>query len=117
VLLPNQSVDVVLRFQGGGVKGPMDPINNLQFAVNNNVGLHFFNAPIPAYVMFGEDGLLEKGSFLSLWRDIAAEKTADVANLVGYPSIVELRNKLQANNLFTVAERQVDNKVSQIPLV
>ncbi|KAI8912920.1 adaptin N terminal region-domain-containing protein [Powellomyces hirtus] len=51
-LRPNQSADVFLALHRAGGVQRMDPVNLVQIALKNNLGIYYFNAHVP-------DGLLE----------------------------------------------------------
>uniref|UniRef100_A0A8C6XF08 Beta-adaptin appendage C-terminal subdomain domain-containing protein n=1 Tax=Naja naja TaxID=35670 RepID=A0A8C6XF08_NAJNA len=48
----------------------MDPLNNLQVAVKNNIDVFYFSTLYPLYILFVEDGKMERQMFLATWKDI-----------------------------------------------
>jgi AP-1 complex subunit beta-1 len=86
----------------------MEPVNDLQVIVTNNVGLFRFDCLIPAYVLFEESGNLEREEFLSRWKDSSYEEiifTITVAH-----SEQEISEKLSENNIFIVAKRLIQGR-------
>ena len=49
-----------------------DPLTNLQVAIKNNIDVFYFATIVPTHVYFGEDGNMEKKTFLATWKDIPA---------------------------------------------
>ncbi len=69
----NQSFDVSLPLGTNGPVQRMEPLNNLQVAIKNNVDVHYFACAIPLHVFFTEDGNMEKKVFLATWKDIPSQ--------------------------------------------
>uniref|UniRef100_A0A8B9QFC0 Adaptor related protein complex 2 subunit beta 1 n=1 Tax=Apteryx owenii TaxID=8824 RepID=A0A8B9QFC0_APTOW len=72
-LMPNQSIDVSLPLNTLGPVMKMEPLNNLQVAVKNNIDVFYFSCLIPLNVLFVEDGKMERQVFLATWKDIPNE--------------------------------------------
>ncbi|KAI3646353.1 hypothetical protein MP228_009281 [Amoeboaphelidium protococcarum] len=87
-----------------------DPINNLHVAIKASTGLFFFFTKIPMHILLVEDGLLVQADFLRNWKEHVTSATSSMVDQIQFPSVEALRNKLSANNIFTVAERVIDNK-------
>uniref|UniRef100_A0A8D1UKE3 AP complex subunit beta n=1 Tax=Sus scrofa TaxID=9823 RepID=A0A8D1UKE3_PIG len=64
-LMPNQSIDVSLPLNTLGPVMKMEPLNNLQVAVKNNIDVFYFSCLIPLNVLFVEDGKMGKYFLLS----------------------------------------------------
>ena len=47
-------------------------MTNLQVAIKNNIDVFYFATIVPTHVYFGEDGNMEKKTFLATWKDIPA---------------------------------------------
>jgi hypothetical protein len=60
--------------------------------------------------LFTEDGKLTQQDFLQLWKEAEATNTPAAINGLKFNSIDALRQRFALNNIFTVAERQMDNK-------
>jgi hypothetical protein len=58
-----------------------DPLTILQIAVKNNVGIFYFQTPMPLHIFFAEDPAFERAEFPRLWQDIPAE--SEVVQEVG----------------------------------
>ncbi|XP_012504083.1 PREDICTED: AP-2 complex subunit beta [Propithecus coquereli] len=80
-LMPNQSIDVSLPLNTLGPVMKMEPLNNLQVAVKNNIDVFYFSCLIPLNVLFVEDGKMDTVS-----------------------------SKLQNNNVYTIAKRNVEGQ-------
>ncbi|XP_039247587.2 AP-1 complex subunit beta-1-like [Styela clava] len=111
---PNQSAEVSIPLSTSGLVQKMEPLNSLQVAVKNNIGVFYFATTIPLYVLFTEEGAMERKVFLDTWKDIPASNERqfplnDIGNIPGMSS-ESANNKLNANNVFTIAKRNVDGK-------
>ncbi|XP_075983922.1 adaptor protein complex 1/2, beta subunit isoform X1 [Anticarsia gemmatalis] len=88
----------------------MEPLNNLQVAIKNNVDVFYFACLIPAHILFTEDGQLDKRVFLSTWKEIPAanEVQHTLSNVVGTAD--SIAQKMTLNNIFTIAKRNVEGQ-------
>uniref|UniRef100_A0A8C3L9Y3 AP complex subunit beta n=1 Tax=Chrysolophus pictus TaxID=9089 RepID=A0A8C3L9Y3_CHRPC len=75
-LAPNQSVEISLPLNTVGSVMKMDPLNNLQVAVKNNIDVFYFSTLYPLHILFVEDGKMERQMFLATWKDIPNENEA-----------------------------------------
>ncbi|KRT78922.1 hypothetical protein AMK59_6580, partial [Oryctes borbonicus] len=109
-LQPSQTLETTLPLNTSGPVQRMDPLNNLQVAIKNNVDVFYYACPIPLQIIFSEDGQLEKRFFLTTWKDIPA------ANEVQYTitdlklSSDQISTKMAHNNIFTIAKRTVEGQ-------
>uniref|UniRef100_A0A7N5JE70 Adaptor related protein complex 1 subunit beta 1 n=1 Tax=Ailuropoda melanoleuca TaxID=9646 RepID=A0A7N5JE70_AILME len=78
-LSPNQTVEISLPLNTVGSVMKMEPLNNLQVAVKNNIDVFYFSTLYPLHILFVEDGKMEAVS-----------------------------SRLQGSNIFTVAKRNVE---------
>lgn len=109
-LNPNQSVDVSLRLAPTGVVQKMDPLTNLQVAIKNNVDVFYFSCIVPMHAYCVEDGAMDKRVFLTTWKEIPPQNEVQfVINNVNL-TVDQLSDKLQKNNVFTIARRNVDGQ-------
>ena len=110
VLQPSQSVEVSLGLNTTGTVQRMEPLNNLQVAIKNNVDIFYFACLIHGHVLFTDDGQLDKRVFLSTWKEIPAanELQYNLTGLVGTPD--SLAAKMTGNNIFTIAKRNVEGQ-------
>ena len=106
-LQPNQDNDTSLPVNPGGTAQRMDPLSNVQVAVKNNVGVHYFASVVPMNVFFTEDGKLERKVFLSTWKDIPPTNEFNSRVSCGI-ELKKAKERLEANNVFLIAERKVD---------
>jgi AP-1 complex subunit beta-1 len=109
-LPPGQSAESSLQLNSNGPVQRMEPINNLQIAIKNNVDVFYFACLVHGQTLFTEDGQLEKRVFLSTWKEIPAanEVQYTINGIVGNADIVA--SKMTANNVFTIAKRNVEGQ-------
>ncbi|XP_026313473.1 AP-1 complex subunit beta-1 isoform X1 [Hyposmocoma kahamanoa] len=88
----------------------MEPLNNLQVAIKNNVDVFYFACLIPAHILFTEDGQLDKRVFLTTWKEIPAanEMQHNLSNVIGNAD--SIAQKMTLNNIFTIAKRNVEGQ-------
>lgn len=97
-------------------------------AVKNNFDVHYFAVTVPLFVYFEESGQMDKRDFLQLWKEIPEQNEVQFSitntyNLSAGKYLLELTfgtsynnfvddicSKLQQNNIFTVARRNVDGQ-------
>uniref|UniRef100_A0A8C5LZX0 AP complex subunit beta n=1 Tax=Leptobrachium leishanense TaxID=445787 RepID=A0A8C5LZX0_9ANUR len=109
-LAPNQSTEVSLPLNTIGSVMKMEPLNNLQVAVKNNIDVFYFSVVYPLQILFAEDGKMERQMFLATWKEIPNENEAQF-QIRDCPSNSDaVSNKLQASNIFTVARRTVEGQ-------
>ncbi|KAG1958465.1 AP-1 complex subunit beta-1 [Pimephales promelas] len=75
-LSPNQTIDVSLPLSTSGPVMKMEPLNNLQVAVKNNIDVFYFSCQFPISLLFVEDGKMERQVFLATWKDIPNDNEA-----------------------------------------
>uniref|UniRef100_A0A3P8R9B2 AP complex subunit beta n=1 Tax=Astatotilapia calliptera TaxID=8154 RepID=A0A3P8R9B2_ASTCA len=90
-LSPNQSIEVTLPLNTVGPVMKMEPLNNLQVAVKNNIDVFYFSCQYPISMLFVEDGKMGELFHYASSTDAAS-------------------NKLQGSNIFTIAKRTVDGQ-------
>ncbi|XP_037734991.1 AP-1 complex subunit beta-1 isoform X3 [Chelonia mydas] len=109
-LAPNQTVEISLPLNTVGSVMKMDPLNNLQVAVKNNIDVFYFSTLYPLHILFVEDGKMERQMFLATWKDIPNENEAQF-HIKDCPlSADAVSSKLQGSNIFTVAKRNVEGQ-------
>lgn len=69
---PGQSSNGAVAISGGGPVLRQDPLNLLQVALKNNVGVFYFSTNVPPHVLLSTDGKMDKKVFLATWKDIPA---------------------------------------------
>ncbi|KAM9446765.1 AP-1 complex subunit beta-1 isoform 2-T2 [Clarias gariepinus] len=107
-LSPNQTVEVSLPLSTGGPVMKMEPLNNLQVAVKNNIDVFYFSCQYPISLLFVEDGKMDRQVFLATWKDVPSETEAQFQIKDCHLSADAVSNKLQGSNIFTVARRTAD---------
>lgn len=96
---PGSSVEVNVILTTTGAVQRMDPLNNLQVAIKNNIDVFYFACLVPMHVYFTEDGQLDKRVFLSTWKDIPAQNEVDI--LILYFLFISLSKKFNINFFFS----------------
>ncbi|KFV77411.1 AP-1 complex subunit beta-1, partial [Dryobates pubescens] len=109
-LAPNQSVEISLPLNTVGSVMKMDPLNNLQVAVKNNIDVFYFSTLYPLHILFVEDGKMERQMFLATWKDIPNENEAQFQIKDCALSADAVSSKLQGSNIFTIAKRNVEGQ-------
>uniref|UniRef100_A0A4W3JD36 AP complex subunit beta n=1 Tax=Callorhinchus milii TaxID=7868 RepID=A0A4W3JD36_CALMI len=109
-MMPNQSIDISLPLNTIGPVMKMDPLNNLQVAVKNNIDVFYFSCLIPLSVLFVEDGKMERQVFLATWKDIPNENELQFQIKDCHLNADSVSTKLQNSNVFTIAKRNVESQ-------
>uniref|UniRef100_A0A8C9TJI3 AP complex subunit beta n=1 Tax=Scleropages formosus TaxID=113540 RepID=A0A8C9TJI3_SCLFO len=109
-LSPNQTTEVSLPLSTVGPVMKMEPLNNLQVAVKNNIDVFYFSCLYPISILFVEDGKMERQVFLATWKDIPNENEAQFHIKDCHLNSDAASSKLQSSNIFTIAKRTVDNQ-------
>lgn len=109
-LPPNQTTEASLTLATHGPVQRMEPLNNLQVAVKNNIDIFYFACLIHGNVLFAEDGQLDKRVFLNTWKEIPAanEVQYSLSGVVGTTD--GIASKMTTNNVFTIAKRNVEGQ-------
>ncbi|CAI8037804.1 AP-1 complex subunit beta-1 [Geodia barretti] len=107
-LMPNCTASTLLPITPGGLVMKMSPLTQLQVAIKNNVDVFYFSVNMPTHVLFSEDGTMDRKVFLATWKEIpqSNEVQASVDNVSLTPD--QVQQKLETNNVFLIARRQVD---------
>ncbi|KAK2499676.1 hypothetical protein MC885_007288 [Smutsia gigantea] len=109
-LSPNQTVELSLPLNTVGSVMKMEPLNNLQVAVKNNIDVFYFSTLYPLHILFVEDGKMDRQLFLATWKDIPNENEAQFP-IRDCPLRAEaVSSRLQSSNIFTVAKRNVEGQ-------
>ncbi|XP_029998701.1 AP-1 complex subunit beta-1 isoform X1 [Sphaeramia orbicularis] len=109
-LSPNQSIEVSLPLNTVGPVMKMEPLNNLQVAVKNNIDVFYFSCQYPISMLFVEDGKMERQVFLATWKDIPNDNESQFQIKDCHLSSDAASNKLQGSNIFTIAKRTVEGQ-------
>lgn len=114
VLAPYQSHTAHVSLSSSSSVSLCNPLNNLQVAFKCSLGVFYSQTEIPLHILFSEAGCLEQNDFLNYWRNLSAVAEFQFLAQTSMPitSTEWLRNKLHTNNVFTVADRNVNGKVS-----
>ncbi|XP_011494231.1 PREDICTED: AP-1 complex subunit beta-1 isoform X2 [Ceratosolen solmsi marchali] len=109
-LNPGQSIDTNVILSTAGAVQRMEPLNNLQVAIKNNIDIFYFACIVPMHVYFTEDGQLDKRVFLSTWKDIPAQNELNYILSGIMLTTDQVVTKMQQNNVFTIAKRNVEGQ-------
>uniref|UniRef100_A0A4W6GAX3 AP complex subunit beta n=1 Tax=Lates calcarifer TaxID=8187 RepID=A0A4W6GAX3_LATCA len=109
-LSPNQSIEVTLPLNTVGPVMKMEPLNNLQVAVKNNIDVFYFSCQYPISMLFVEDGKMERQVFLATWKDIPNDNESQFQIKDCHLNSDAASNKLQGSNIFTIAKRTVEGQ-------
>ncbi|KAG7318117.1 hypothetical protein KOW79_017872 [Hemibagrus wyckioides] len=107
-LSPNQTVEVSLPLGTSGPVMKMEPLNNLQVAIKNNIDVFYFSCQYPISLLFVEDGKMDRQVFLTTWKDIPSDSETQFQIKDCHLNADAVSNKLQGSNIFTVARRTAD---------
>ncbi|KAJ2450670.1 hypothetical protein EV183_004123 [Coemansia sp. RSA 2336] len=108
LLNPNSTIEVVLPLMWGGPSMPMQPLTNVQIAIKCTSGVFYFQTQYSLHILLEENGASDQGAFLRMWKALpdAAQGSRSISG-VRFASMDEVRDKLNRNNVFTVAQRGV----------
>ncbi|XP_046474029.1 AP-1 complex subunit beta-1 isoform X1 [Neodiprion pinetum] len=109
-LNPGASIETSVILSTAGAVQRMDPLNDLQVAMKNNIGIFYFACLVPMNVFFTEDGQLDKRIFLSTWKDIPAQNEVQYTLTGVMLTADQVVQKMQQNNVFTIAKRNVEGQ-------
>lgn len=107
---PGASIEVSVVLSTAGAVQRMEPLNNLQVAIKNNIDVFYFACLVPMHVYFTEDGQLDKRVFLSTWKDIPAQNEVQYTLNGIMLTADQVVQKMQQNNVFTIAKRNVEGQ-------
>ncbi|KAJ2160797.1 hypothetical protein GGF46_001985 [Coemansia sp. RSA 552] len=108
-LAPMSAADVQLPLVVGGPAMAMQPLTNLQIAAKCTVGVFYFQTQFSLHILLEESGLSDQGLFLRMWKSIPDSQQATMTvQTLRFSSIEDMRDKLNMNNVFTVARREVN---------
>ncbi|VDN07577.1 unnamed protein product [Thelazia callipaeda] len=110
-LYPNQSSHTSLLCYTNGPVQKMEPLTNLQVAIKNDVDVFYFATIVPLNMYFDENGQMDKRDFLQMWKEIPEQNEVQftINNVRGLVAD-DICTKLQQNNIFTVARRNVEGQ-------
>nr|CAD7396538.1 unnamed protein product [Timema poppensis] len=120
-LPPNMSHECSLPLATSGAIQRMEPLNNLQVAIKNNIDVFYFACVVPMNVYFTEEGQMDKRVFLATWKDIPAQNEVqftlsnlqcNAVHLLFYP--VSVAHSVKIFFLVTRERRSPDNTTSLV---
>lgn len=109
-LPPGVSHECSLPLATSGAVQRMEPLNNLQVAIKNNIDVFYYACVVPMNVYFVEDGQMDKRLFLSTWKEIPAQNELQYTLNNIQLSADAIVQKMQQNNVFTIAKRNVEGQ-------
>ncbi|KAJ2847342.1 AP-1 complex subunit beta, partial [Coemansia erecta] len=109
-VMPMSAIDVSLPLTMGGPAMAMQPPTNLQIAIKCTAGVFYFQTQYSLHILLEENAQSDQGAFLRAWKATPEnmQNVHTVQNL-RFASMDDVRNKLNMNNVFTVAQRTVGN--------
>jgi AP-1 complex subunit beta-1 len=111
ILNPSQTASTSLMLNLNGPTMKMQPLNSLQVAIKNNIDVFYLTVLVPMHMFFVEDGEIDKRLFLNSWKEIPEQNELQYQlNMHGGYSTDDFTNKLKANNIFTIAKRNVEGQ-------
>ncbi|KAJ2452369.1 hypothetical protein GGF42_004043, partial [Coemansia sp. RSA 2424] len=109
-VMPMSSVEVSLPLVTGGPTMVMQPLTNIQIAVKCTAGIFYFQTQYSLHILLDERGQSDQGMFLRMWKDMPdTMQSSHTAHNLRFASMEDMRNKLNMNSVFTVAQRSVGN--------
>ncbi|KAJ2904237.1 AP-1 complex subunit beta, partial [Coemansia aciculifera] len=109
-VMPMSSVEVNLPLVTGGPTMMMQPLTNIQIAVKCTAGVFYFQTQYSLHILLDERGQSDQGMFLRMWKDMPdTMQSSHTAHNLRFASMEDMRNKLNMNSVFTVAQRSVGN--------
>ncbi|OXA41238.1 AP-1 complex subunit beta-1 [Folsomia candida] len=81
-----------------------------QVAVKNNVDVLYYASLVPMHVYFVEDGQMDKRAFLQTWKYIPTQNEVQYTLTNMSHSSDSVVQKMQQNNVFTIAKRNVEGQ-------
>ncbi|KAJ2740937.1 hypothetical protein GGI20_005524, partial [Coemansia sp. BCRC 34301] len=109
-VMPMSSVEVSLPLVTGGPTMAMQPLTNIQIAVKCTAGIFYFQTQYSLHILLDERGQSDQGMFLRMWKDMPdAMQSSHTTQNLRFASMEDMRNKLNMNSVFTVAQRSVGN--------
>jgi len=80
--------------------------SQLQIALKNNVGVHYFSDNITLHSVFVESVPVEQGPFLQEWKSLESVETVTFPKGVSGDHVDDKAQRLRAANVFQVARRR-----------
>lgn len=109
-LSPMSSIEVTLPLTMNGPTMAMQPLTNIQIAIKCTAGIFYFQTQYSLHVLLEENGQSDQGMFLRMWKDMPESmQGSHIWQNLRFSSMEDMRNKLNMNNVFTVAQRSVGN--------
>lgn len=106
---PNSSNEVKVRLATTGPIVKATPINNIQVAIKNNIGVSFWACKMPIHIFFSSSGKMEPSLFVNTWKELPSNCEQSFA-LEGWGSTDVANEKLTFNNVFIISKRTVEGQ-------
>ncbi|KAJ2083605.1 hypothetical protein H4R24_000663 [Coemansia sp. RSA 988] len=102
------SMEVSLPLAVGGPSMAMQPLTNIQIAVKCTMGVFYFQTQFSLHILLDENGQSDQGTFLRMWKAIPETMQGSYnMQTLRFTSMEDMRDKLNMNNVFTVAKRSI----------
>lgn len=108
---PGTTATAALQLGFAGQKPPAGtaPSLDVQVALKDNRQVHYFQITLEFELLVGNDGKIEQNQFLQLWGQATQEVSTTISG-VANEDVNIVCQKFSRYNIFTVAQRQVQNK-------
>ncbi|KAJ2385771.1 hypothetical protein H4S02_004170 [Coemansia sp. RSA 2611] len=107
VLAPGAAAEAVVPLATGGPSMAMQPLTNVQIAVKSSAGVFYFQTQYSLHILLSEGAASDQGEFLRMWRMLPDAAAPWPVHGLRFGSADEMRDKLNRNNVHTVAQRTV----------
>jgi len=109
-LSPGGSADYALAIMDNGPLQPEAKVGYVQMALKTELGVCYFQEKLPAYMLFHENGLLEKKVWLTKWKQIQdIEENVSIKSR-SRATADKISQKLTSRNIFHIATRELDGQ-------
>ncbi|PIA18915.1 hypothetical protein COEREDRAFT_13494 [Coemansia reversa NRRL 1564] len=102
------SMEVSIPLAMGGPSMVMQPLTNIQIAFKCTMGIFYFQTQFSLHILLDENGQSDQGTFLRMWKAIPETMQGSTSmQSLRFTSMEDMRDKLNMNNVFTVAQRSI----------
>ncbi|KAJ2613624.1 hypothetical protein H4S08_002097 [Coemansia sp. RSA 1365] len=102
------SMEVSIPLAVGGPSMVMQPLTNIQIAFKCTMGIFYFQTQFSLHILLDENGQSDQGTFLRMWKAVPETmQGSHTMQSLRFTSMEDMRDKLNMNNVFTVAQRSI----------
>jgi hypothetical protein len=106
-LAPNSQAECVLTLETTGEPNLSVKPGLLKIAIKTELGVAFMQETVPAYVLFQENGQLEKADFLGMWKSLGDDEVTMDLGAGDTSDADTVREIVEKHRAFFVAKRTV----------